>query len=73
MAMTDERTAVLIVRVWVDRTRPGRVYARITQSLDVSSHQHTVSTAGSVMEICTTVQEWLRAFLKNDDTPARGR
>jgi len=59
--MTEERTGVLLLRVWVDDA-DRRVRARITHVLDISSAEEHVVTAGSVEEIEQAVRAWLKDF-----------
>jgi hypothetical protein len=64
MARPPERTAVLVVRVWLeegDTELPLR--ARITSTLDVSEHGATDTVgAASEKEIVKAVRAWLRAL-----------
>lgn len=65
-ASADERTGVLVVRVWMNQGErtddPPRLRARITRTLDVAAEEELISTAGSTEEVCETVRAWLDAF-----------
>jgi hypothetical protein len=64
MSAPPERTAVLVIRVWLEgvHTEP-RLRARITSTLDVSEHGPTDTFgAASEKEIVKAVRAWLRAF-----------
>jgi hypothetical protein len=64
MATSEERTAVLIVRAWVEPGgRESKLRARITEFLDISSGEHSVGTAASAEEVCAAVRSWLESFL----------
>jgi hypothetical protein len=56
----QERTAVLVIRVWTERSSGLR--ARITHTLDLGSGNEAVTTALSPPEIITTVESWLDDF-----------
>lgn len=59
--MSDERTGVLLLRVWADDT-DRRLRARITHVLDITTAQERVVIAGSAEEIEQAVREWLTEF-----------
>jgi hypothetical protein len=64
MGTSEERTAILIVRAWVEPGGSGsKLRTRITQLLDISSGERTVGTAASMEEVCAAVQSWLESFL----------
>jgi hypothetical protein len=70
MGTSEERTAVLIVRAWVEPGgRGSELRARITQFLDISSGEHTVGTVASMEEVCAAVQSWLECFLTRGGPP----
>jgi len=59
-----ERTAVLVVRAWLEEGLEGNALrARITETPDVASVARKETVAGSETEILEAVQEWLRSFL----------
>jgi hypothetical protein len=59
---SQERTGVLVIRVWVEGDEE-RFRARITQSLDVTAAEQVVSSAASVEDISAAVRAWLDAFI----------
>lgn len=59
--MTQERTGVLLLRVWADDTARG-LRARITHVLDITTAEERVVIAGSPEEIEKAVREWLAEF-----------
>lgn len=59
--MAQERTGVLLLRVWADDT-DHRLRARITHVLDITTAEERVVIAGSVEEIERAVREWLNEF-----------
>jgi hypothetical protein len=72
MAETTERSAVLIVRAWVEGGPVPRLTARITQSRDLRRTEQ-VSFATTVPdEILAAVRAWLDAVLDpTDPSPTR--
>ena len=66
MAGSPERTAVLVIRVWLeegDDATPKPLRARITSTLDVSEQRAPdMTAAASEKEIVNAVRAWLRAF-----------
>jgi hypothetical protein len=59
--VTQERTGVLLLRVWADETDRG-LRARITKVLDISTADEHVVIAGSIEEIERAVRDWLTEF-----------
>jgi hypothetical protein len=64
MAGASERTAVLVIRAWLEEDDDAkRLRARITSTLDASARQATDTIgAASEKEIVNAVRTWLRAF-----------
>jgi hypothetical protein len=65
MAGAPERTAVLVIRAWLEDDDPEpRLRARITSTLDISAAGlRDSSAAASQQEIVRAVRNWLRAFV----------
>jgi hypothetical protein len=60
----DERTAVLVVRAWVEEAgEEPELRARITRTADVSAARAVQTAAASREEILSAVDEWLRAIV----------
>jgi hypothetical protein len=59
--MSQERTGVLLLRVWADDA-DHRLRARITEVLDITTAEERVVIAGSPEEIEKAVREWLEEF-----------
>jgi 16S rRNA G1207 methylase RsmC len=70
--MSQERTGVLLLRVWADES-DRRLRARITHVLDITTPEERVVMAGSVEEIERAVREWLVEFSPSRDTALTGR
>lgn len=56
-----ERAGLMVVRIWTDGDG-GRVYARLTETLDLTTRIETVHTAGSVEQLTALVRAWGEAF-----------
>jgi hypothetical protein len=65
MAGALERTAVLVIRVWLEEENDAQpLRARITSRLDVNAPRAQATTsAASEREIVAAVRAWLRAFV----------
>ncbi|MGY1684976.1 hypothetical protein ACI8AK_05240 [Geodermatophilus sp. SYSU D00867] len=66
--MTDERSAALLVRIWleggIDRFR-----ARVTEvGLDTSEEDRTLTLTSSPREVVDAVSHWLDHFLRYGTT-----
>ncbi len=60
----EDRTAVLIVRAWIEQTpADAALRARITRTPDVSSGMKIETAAASRDEILRAVEEWLDGFV----------
>lgn len=68
MAVTDDRSAALLVRVWLeDGTDQFR--ARVTAvGLDASDDDRTVALASSPREVVDAVGDWLDRFVRFETT-----
>ncbi|HSF60640.1 MAG TPA: hypothetical protein VLA69_03020 [Gaiellaceae bacterium] len=65
MAAPPERTAVLVIRAWLeDDDAEPRLRARITSTLEVSATGlRDTSVVAAEQEIVRAVRTWLRAFV----------
>jgi hypothetical protein len=57
-----DKAGLLVIRIWVEHSAPLELRARLTSTLDLSSRDELVTTAGSVKEIEDLVRTWLEAF-----------
>ena len=57
-----KRTAVLVIRAWLEASEHSQMRARITESLDIASGDRTENAAAGEEEILAAVAEWLRRF-----------
>jgi hypothetical protein len=56
----QERTAVLVIRAWLEE---GRLRARITHTRDIGSVSTVETAAASSEEVVRAVETWLRSFV----------
>lgn len=67
MACPPERTAVLVIRAWLEKedgTDPARFRARISSTADVSeSGPRDTISATSETDVVNAVRSWMRAFV----------
>jgi hypothetical protein len=61
MASGLDRTGVMVVRVWIERS-DGSLRARLTETLDLTTHEETSCAASSAEEIVEIVSRWVQAF-----------
>jgi antitoxin component HigA of HigAB toxin-antitoxin module len=59
-------TGILIVRVWIEANVRDGLRARITQTLDSTLDEQTMTTAGNPEDICAVVRTWVEAFVDRD-------
>jgi hypothetical protein len=64
--MTPDRTGLLVVRLWIEGNAIDGFRARITEKLDSTAVEHTVSMAATPEDACTLVQRWLDAFISSN-------
>jgi hypothetical protein len=60
MTARDERTAVLVIRVWTEAD--GRVRARLTETLDADEPGWDERGAEGEEAVLAAVSDWLREF-----------
>jgi len=58
-----ERTAVLVVRVWVETASGAGLRARVTRTLDITARDEESTVVATPEEITRLVAEWLEAFV----------
>ena len=61
MGATSERAGLMVVRIWIEEPA-GEIRARLTETLDLTTGQETVHTAGSVDQVVACVRRWGDAF-----------
>lgn len=61
----EERTGVLVLRVWVEPDTPQLLRARLTQVSDLQRGERTVATAIGTPAICEAVERWLYEFQRS--------
>ena len=66
MAATNERSAVLIVRAWVEHGQLQSFRARIMQSTDSGGTEQTIFTTTVPQTVVQAVQDWLDTMLSDD-------
>ena len=64
--MTPDRTGLLIVRLWIEGNAIDGFRARITEKLDSTTAEHSVSMAGTPEDACTIVQRWVDTFVSSN-------
>ncbi len=62
MAVTDDRSAVLLVRVWLEDGAEQFRARVIAVGLDAAEEDRTVALASSPREVIDAVSDWLDRF-----------
>lgn len=52
----------MVVRIWIEGSGSG-LRARLTQTLDVSSHEETSQVAATAEAILGAIEAWIEAFV----------
>lgn len=60
-----DRTGVLIVRLWSEFSDSEGLRARITQTLDTTGREQTITTTASADDIYDVVRTWVNAFRRS--------
>ena len=53
----------MVVRIWIEHPGSG-LRARLTQTLDVNSHEDALQTAATTEGILAAVEDWIEAFVE---------
>ncbi len=61
--MASDRTALLIIRAWMEEGSPEPLRAQIRLTSDVSSGFERTLTLAQADEVCATVKAWLAEVL----------
>ena len=67
----NERTGIMLVRLWIEANHPSGLRARITQTLDTTTTEHSVVVGASADDICEVVKRWVDTFFHEHDTQIR--
>ena len=62
MAHDAERSALLVLHVWIEGAEADGLRARITQAADDSGGERTVGLASTVEEVVDCVRSWVSEF-----------
>ena len=62
-----DRTAILIVRLWIEAPPPDGFRARIIQTLDSRSRAQTASAAHSPGDVYAAVRSWVEECVETDE------
>jgi hypothetical protein len=64
--MKNDRTGILIVRLWLEDDSLSGLRARITRTVDTLDPEHDVTTAATSEGICAVVQAWVETFVNTN-------
>jgi len=67
MPGAPERTAVLVIRAWIEENEASPLRFRITSTLDVTApRERDTFGAASEEDVLQAVRDWLRAFVSGE-------
>ena len=69
MSHEAERSALLVLHVWVEGAKTDGLRARIMQAADDSGGERTIGLAHTVEEIVECVHSWLTEFARKSGGP----
>jgi hypothetical protein len=73
VSVTDDRSAVLLIRVWLDGEDDAfraRLTAMGLEPAGAPGPETTVAVAATPGDVLTAVEEWLTGFVRGTDTAA---
>jgi 16S rRNA G1207 methylase RsmC len=59
---TSARTAVMVLRLWMEPQHETGLRVRITQTLDAASVEQSVAVVATADDICAAVKRWVEDF-----------
>ena len=69
MAMSDDRTGLMIIRAWVEPGSDEPLRVRIRLTTDVSKDFQRTMTISDVAAVCPVVEGWLMDILAQPTPP----
>ena len=63
----QDRTGVLVIRVWLESPTSCGLRARLIRTSDVISGECETTMAATVDDLCDQVRTWLESFLAGAD------
>ena len=69
--MPSDRTALLIIRAWIEEGSPEPLRAQVRLTADVARGFEASSTLAEAEAICATVQAWLADLVADAQPPGR--
>jgi len=60
-----ERTALLVIRAWIETNSETQLRARITQTADLNGRKEISTAAATRDDIASAVTEWLDRLLED--------
>lgn len=57
-----ERSAVMVLRLWMEPQHENGLRVRITQTLDTETAEESVAVVATADDICAVVKRWVEDF-----------
>ena len=71
--VSPHRTAVLVVRAWVEDHPTAPLRIRLTDASEAGAPEPTTTAFASIDEACEAVRRWLEDSLRPGDAPVTDR
>ena len=69
--MPRDRTALLIIRAWIEEGSPEPLRAQVRHTADVARGFEATFTLAEADAVCATVQAWLADIVAEAEPPGR--
>ena len=66
MVFSNDRTGMLIVRLWIEGSSQTGFRARVTRTLDTTGPEHAVAVTAAPDDIYSIVRTWVEEFTTTD-------
>lgn len=66
MVASNDRTGMLIIRLWIEGSSRTGFRARVTRTLDTNGPEHAVAATATPDDIYSMVRTWVEEFTSID-------
>jgi hypothetical protein len=66
-ALPQDRTGVMVIRVWLESPTSCGLRARVIRTSNVMAEERETTAAATVDDVCDQVRTWLESFLADAD------
>lgn len=65
----SERSAVLVVRAWIEGDPSIGLRVRVTEAVDNAAPEYLVTTAANIDDVCAGIRSWLESLIARQSPP----